>query len=73
MSLRRKGNVYYDFDTKNKSFLITAKDLKTNGIKNYYFFLALYDPDLHGVDPYDENLSDVMRYKIITECIRNPW
>lgn len=73
MSLRRKGNVYYDFDTKNKSFLVTAKDLKINGVKNYYFFLALYDPDLYQVDPYDENLSDVMRYKIITECIRNPW
>lgn len=30
---------YYDFTpNKNESFLITAKELKELGIKNYYFY-----------------------------------
>jgi hypothetical protein len=35
----RIENKYYDFGTKNNSFLVTAQELKTIGIENYYFFL----------------------------------
>ena len=34
----RIGDKYYDFETKNESFLLTAKELKTLGIKNWYKF-----------------------------------
>ena len=35
------GDKYYDLGTGNKSFLQVAKDLKTLGIKNYYFMLEI--------------------------------
>ncbi|WP_295601359.1 hypothetical protein [uncultured Methanobrevibacter sp.] len=45
------GNKFYDIGTGNKSFLQLAKDLKTLGIKNYYFmldkaFYMLFDSSL---------------------------
>ena len=46
------------YNTKNVSFLKVAKILKDKGIKNYAFFLVLYDESLADVDPYDENLTD---------------
>lgn len=64
---------YYDTDTKNLSFIQTAMDLKTLGIKNNIFFLALYDRSLVGVDPYSNCLSVEMQMRIVTECIVNPW
>lgn len=63
----------YDIQTKNISFLQTAKDLKSLGIKNNMFFLRLYDPSLRGVDPYSQHLSDDQVMRIINECIINPW
>ncbi len=55
--------------------------LKRKGIKNYNFFLKLYDEDLLklydedlvGVDPYDEHLTQEYKLKIILECRRNFW
>ena len=75
MALKRKGNVYYDFGTSNISFLQVAKDLKTNGIKNYYFHLILYNPALEGVDPHSElvNARPDLIMAIIQECILNPY
>lgn len=66
-------NFIYDIKTKNISFLQTAKDLKVLGIKNYMFFLILYDVSLQGVDPYDPSLDEETRMRIINECIINPW
>lgn len=62
-----------DYKTKNVSFLKVAKILKDKGIKNYAFFLQLYDETLLGVDPYDENLTDDQKGRIIIECSKNPW
>lgn len=70
---------FYDLGTPNKSFLQVAKDLKTVGVKNYYFMLEIYDYSLINVDPYavDSNghttltRDDVSR--IMTECYKNPW
>ena len=36
----RINNRYYDFGTTNESFLQTAAELKTLGIKNWYFTLG---------------------------------
>ena len=67
------SNIYYDFDTANKSFLEMHYYLKQRGIKNNRFFLVLYDKDLAGVDPYDPTLSTIMKQKIFRECVSNYW
>ncbi len=63
----------YDVDTKNISFLQTAMDLKNLGIKNNMFFLKLYDISLRGVDPYSPFLTEEQIFRIINECVVNPW
>lgn len=63
----------YDTETKNISFVQTAVDLKKLGVKNYMFFLKLYDPSLRGVDPHSPFLSKDQVFRIINECIINPW
>ena len=35
-AIKRINGKFYDFGTKNKSFLQLARDLKLLGIKNYY-------------------------------------
>lgn len=63
----------YDYDTSNSSFIAIASILRRKGIKNYNFFLKLYDEDLVGVDPYDPDLTQEYKLKIIIECRRNFW
>lgn len=77
--VRIKGHLY-DTQTKNKSFLKVASDLKKLGIKNYYFMLEIFDVSLIGVDPFavDEKTEKTTLTKdqisrIMTECARNPW
>lgn len=73
------GNKFYDLGTSNKSFLRVALDLKTLGIRNYYFMLEIYDLSLVGVNPHacDKNgnttLSKDQISRIMIECARNPW
>lgn len=43
------------------------------GVKNHAFILALHDPTLQGVDPFDPNLSDEYIAKVVIECKVNPW
>ena len=62
-----------DYDTTNASFIAMASILYRKGVKNYNFFLKLYDEDLVGVDPFDPTLSTNMKMKIIYECKRNFW
>nr|DAS75668.1 MAG TPA: large terminase [Caudoviricetes sp.] len=62
-----------DVDTRNKSFLDYASVLQQMGIKNWAFCLALHDPKLKGVDPFDENLSVEMKYRVGKELEANPW
>ena len=63
--------------TTNDSFLRMAGVLKAMGIKNYYFHLALLDPDLEGVDPHklqdDNPRNELLRRKVLIECRRNIW
>lgn len=63
---------YIDLDTKNASFLKMAAILYEKGITNF-FFLALKDKKLKGVDPYDPDLSDEMRWRVFNECANNRW
>lgn len=62
-----------DMETKNKSFLEYAYLLHQMGVKNWYFCLALHDPMLQGVDPFDENLSLEMKKRVGDELSANPW
>lgn len=71
----RKGNrpFVYDTKTRNLSFVQTAVDLYNLGIENNRFFLALYNENLRGVDPFDPNLTETQMFDIINECYINPW
>jgi len=64
---------FYDFKTKNKSFLDLYQDLYRLGVKNNKFFLRLYDTDLQGVDVYSPVLPKEMQIKVFIECLINPW
>lgn len=65
--------VYYQMSTANKSFLEMHYFLKDKGLKNNKFMLVLIDRDLAGVDPYDKNLSTLMKQKVLRECMSNYW
>jgi len=62
-----------DTKTTNKSFVRLAGLYKSMGVVNHSFILALHDPELQGVDPYDPNLSQEMIGRIVVECKINPW
>ena len=71
-----KGNPrYYDFGTKNESFLLTARELKDLGIKNWFMCLEVKHPELgvQDIDPYDPNITPQDIGKIVIECKHNPW
>ena len=65
--------VYIHKETRNRSFLEVHYYLKQRGIKNNAFFLALYDTDLAGVDPFDPMLNRMYKTKILRECMFNYW
>lgn len=62
-----------DYDTKNASFIKMAMVLKDLGIKNNKFMLALYNPKLKGIDPYDPDLDSETQLMIAKEIKINPW
>lgn len=62
-----------DTRTTNKSFLRLASVYKMMGIKNHMFLLALVNPSLQGVDPFDPNLTLKQMGEIAIECSINPW
>ena len=62
-----------DTKTTNKSFIRVAQIYKAMGVENHAFLLALHNPDLQGVDPFDPNLTTEQRYAIVTEVSENPW
>lgn len=62
-----------DTKTKNESFLRLVALYKKMGIKNSDFCLALFQPELSGVDPFDPSLDDATKMKIMLEAKYNPW
>lgn len=62
-----------DYNTTNNSFLRLVKLYKQMGLRNCEFILALYQPALVGVDPFDPNLTQQQKMMISMECKYNPW
>ena len=77
--LKRIGNRIFDVGTSNTSWLQLASDLKTLGVKNWYFMLEVKDPEVIKIDPYqcDDNgvctLTRDQIARVVTECRRNVW
>ena len=70
---KKYPNAIVDFDTSNKSTVRYVGLLKKMGVKNCLWPLALFQPQLVGVDPHDESLSEEVKLMILTECYYNPW
>ena len=66
-------NAIIHYETKNKSFLHLAHVYNKMGVENCAFLLALTQPELKDVDPYDPNLTIEMQAKVIMECKVNFW
>lgn len=62
-----------DYSTANISFVKMSYLLKQMGIKNNKFMLALVQPELRGVDPFDPDLAEEQVLRIVAECKMNPW
>lgn len=63
-----------DLKTKNTSFVRMASVLRSMGVRNHAFPLALYDASLQGVDPFDyPNLTLEQQLRIALECRNNSW
>lgn len=66
-------NAVIHYETKNQSFLRLAEVYHQLGVQNCAFHLALLQPELKDVDPFDENLSIDTKAKILYECKENFW
>lgn len=62
-----------DKQTDNVTFLRYSALLKTMGIKNHAFPLALVDKELQGVDPFDASISQELMMRVALECKNNYW
>lgn len=62
-----------DYKTSNKSFLEMADKYAQMGVRNALCILALHNPALQGVDPFDPALPADVKLAIGTECRANPW
>lgn len=62
-----------DVATTNESWVRQAAVYKSMGVKNCYFHLALLQPVLQGVDPFDPTLSIELKTAIALECKYNFW
>src|SRR5690606_13874646 len=62
-----------DDRTSNRTFVELADKYAQMGLKNYFFHLALLQPELQGVDPFDPDLTVEQMAKINLEARYNPW
>lgn len=62
-----------DVKTSNRSFLKYSALLKSMGVANHLFPLALHNPELQGVDPFDPNISMEQMCMVAIEAKQNPW
>lgn len=70
---RKFPTAIVDYNTTNGSFLRLVDLYARMGVDNCEFPLALLQPDLVGVDPYDPDLDQVTMGKIFLEAKYNPW
>lgn len=61
------------FSTENTSFIKMAILLQEMGVTNWHFHLKLFDEELEGIDPFDNDLSDEMKIRVFRECANNRW
>ena len=67
-------NAIFDLDTPNTSFVDMCYIFDDMKIRNNLWPLALHNPDLVGVDPFDvSNLTPELQTMITEECFENPW
>ena len=66
-------NACIHYETKNQSFLHLAEVYHALGVNNCAFHLALLQPELKNVDPFDENLPIDVKASILYECKHNFW
>lgn len=59
--------------TSNESFIKYSYILKTMGVANHAWPLALVHPELEHVDPLSDNLKNEEVALIIKELVVNPW
>lgn len=64
---------YYDFAPRNESFLITAKELKEVGIKNFYFMLRVNNPRAAYIDPFNPRITPQEAAVLMQEYRTNIW
>lgn len=62
-----------DIKTPNRSYLRLAKMLQQMKVQNCVFHLALLQPELQGVDPFDPHLTIEQVVMIKEESVNNPW
>jgi hypothetical protein len=62
-----------DVKTSNQSYVRLASLYRKMGIRNDSFCLALLNPDLQGVDPFDPTLTMEELTLIALECANNPF
>lgn len=70
---RKFPSAIADTKTTNESFLKLVALYKKMGVKNSDFCLALLQPELQGVDPFDPNLDAATIMMIQLEAKYNPW
>jgi len=66
-------NAIVHFSTTNTSFLKLAYTQKEMGVKAWYTCLALINPELEHVDPFDPSLSLEVKAMVALEMFLNPW
>lgn len=62
-----------DTETPNKSFIRMAALYRDMGVRNHAFLLALHNPRLQGIDPFDPNLTLEQQLEIAIEAKDNFW
>ncbi len=70
---KKYPNAIVHEDTKSESWLFMADVYKAMGVSNYYWHLALLNPMLKHVNPFDPDLSTVLKAAIKVECEKNPF
>lgn len=71
--IKKINGKYYDFDPKNKSFLVTANELRVLGIKNYYFMLRIDNPRVADIDPFKKDITKQEVAALMREFMGNVW
>jgi hypothetical protein len=65
---------YYDFSPhRNPSFTQTALELKTLGIKKFFFMLEIKNPRIVNIDPFKSNITRQEIEALIIELKSNMW